>query len=151
MTAAAALLWVAVEQGTDPHPLAAAVHDDGDSLFGRHLNHARAHLQLAQGRTAQGVTELLAVGEREAAIGWTGPAQFPWRSEAALALASLGENERARELVADESSGHGRSAPRGRSASPCVPARCWTAAISASWSRPPSSSTGAGPSSSRRG
>ncbi len=102
MTAAGALLWAAEERGEEPHALAASVADDGDSLFGRHLNYARARFHLAQGRLEQGVAELLAVGERERGIGWTGPAQFPWRSDAALALDALGQREQARELAEEE-------------------------------------------------
>jgi DNA-binding CsgD family transcriptional regulator len=102
LTAAGALLWVAAERGEEPHPLAAGVRDDGDSMFGRHLNHAWAVLRAAQGRLREAVAEFEAVGERECGIGWTGPAQFPWRSEAALALEALGEHARARELAAEE-------------------------------------------------
>lgn len=102
LTASAALTWVAIERGEAPHPLAARSRDDGDSLFGRHLNYARAALQIARGRHEQGVDELLAVGERELSIGWGGPSQFAWRSQAALALDALGRGAEARRLVAEE-------------------------------------------------
>jgi DNA-binding NarL/FixJ family response regulator len=102
LTAAGALLWVAAERGEEPHSAAAAMNDDGDSLFGRHLNHARAALHVAQGRLEEGAAELLAVGERERGIGWVGPSQFSWRSEAALALGALGDDVRARELAQEE-------------------------------------------------
>jgi DNA-binding CsgD family transcriptional regulator len=101
-TAAATLLWVAAERGEPPHPLAAPARDDGDSLFGRHLTYARAVLDVAEGRVEQGAAALLGVGERERAIGWKGASQFPWRSDAALALAAIGERSRARRLVDDE-------------------------------------------------
>jgi tetratricopeptide (TPR) repeat protein len=101
-TAAATLLWVAAERGEPPHPLAAPVRGDGDSLFGRHLAYARAVLDVAEGRLEQGAAALLAVGERERAIGWKGASQFPWRSEAGLALAAIGERSHARRLVDEE-------------------------------------------------
>jgi DNA-binding CsgD family transcriptional regulator len=101
-TSAAALLWVATERGEPPHPLAAAVRSDGDSLFSRHLDYARAALDVADGRHRQGAAALLALGERERAAGWGGPSQFPWRSQAALALAATGQRERALELAAEE-------------------------------------------------
>jgi DNA-binding CsgD family transcriptional regulator len=102
LTAAAALIWVAVERGDPPHPLAARARDDGDSLFALNLNYARAVRHVAERRLEQGVDELLAVGERELTIGWSGPSQFAWRSQAALALAQLGDETRARGLAAEE-------------------------------------------------
>ena len=100
--AAAALSWVAAERGESPHPLAVAVRDDGDSLFACHLNHARACLHVAEGRFVQGAAELVAVGDRELMVGRGGPAQFPWRSDAALALNAAEQPNRARELVEEE-------------------------------------------------
>jgi DNA-binding CsgD family transcriptional regulator len=102
LTAGAVLLYVAAERGEEPHRLAAALEDDGDSFFGRHLSHARATLDVAQGRVEQGVAGLLAVGERERAIGWDGPAHFPWRSQAAIALDRLGERDEGVRLAAEE-------------------------------------------------
>ena len=102
LTGAAALLWVAVECGEPAHPAAAAMRDDGDSLFGRHLSYAQARLHVAEGRLERGVEALLAAGRREEAIGWRGPAQFPWRSDAALALADLGDGARALALAEEE-------------------------------------------------
>ena len=100
--AAAALSWVAAERGESPHPLAVVVRDDGDSLFACHLNYARACLNVAEGRFVQGAAELLAVGDRELMVGRGGPAQFPWRSDAALALNAAEQPNRARELVEEE-------------------------------------------------
>ncbi len=102
LTAAAALTWVAVERGDPPHPLAARARDDGDSLFGLNLSYARAVQHIAERRLEQGVDELLAVGERELTLGWSGPSQFAWRSQAALALDQLGDETRARSLAAEE-------------------------------------------------
>ena len=100
--AATVLCWAAVECGESSHPLAVAVRDDGDSLFACHLNHARARMHVAEGRLAQAGAELLAVGERELLVGRRGPAQFPWRSDAALALSADGRLDDARELVEEE-------------------------------------------------
>lgn len=102
LTASAALIWVAIERGDAPHPLAVRSHDDGDSLFGRHLKYARAVLQIAERRFAPGSRALLAVGERELGIGWGGPSQFAWRSDAALALQAIGEGRQARRLAQEE-------------------------------------------------
>jgi DNA-binding CsgD family transcriptional regulator len=102
LTAGASLLHVAAEQGDEPHPLAARLQDDSDSLYTRNLSHARAVLDIAQGRVDQGLAGLLAVGERECALGWNGPAYFSWRSQAALALAELGDREEAARLAAED-------------------------------------------------
>ena len=102
LTAGASLLIAAAERGTPPHPLAVALSDDRDSFFARHLQHARASLDVAQGRVADGLAGLLALGERERAVGWTGPAYFPWRSQAALVLAELGEQAEAERLAGEE-------------------------------------------------
>ncbi len=114
LTASAALTWVAIERGQAPHPLAARSRDDGDSLFGRHLNYARAVLLIARGQSEQGIDELMAVGERELSIGWAGPCQFAWRSEAALALDALGRGRADARRLVDEELGLARScrAPR---------------------------------------
>jgi DNA-binding CsgD family transcriptional regulator len=112
LTGAAALLWVSVECGEPAHAAAVAMRDD-DSLFGRHLNHAQARLRVAEGGLERGVEELLAAGRREEAIGWRGPAQFPWRSDAALALAELGDRPRALALAEEELGlAQGMGAPR---------------------------------------
>jgi DNA-binding CsgD family transcriptional regulator len=113
LTAGASLLYVAAEQGEEPHRLAATLEDDGDSFFGRHLSHARATLHVAQGRLEEGLAELLAVGERERAIGWNGPAYFSWRAQAALALAELGDRGEAARLAAEDLElARGQGAPR---------------------------------------
>ena len=102
LTAAATLLWVAAERGEAPHPAAASIRDDGDSLFGRHLNYARGLLDVAEGRFGRGAARLLEVGERERGLGWRGASQFTWRSQAALALAAEGDYARARQLADEE-------------------------------------------------
>ncbi len=102
LTASAALIYVAVARGEAVDDLAARTNDDGDSLFARHLGYATALLAIAEGRVEQGVDALMDLGERELAIGWEGPAQFSWRSDAALALETLGRGGQARELADEE-------------------------------------------------
>src|SRR5437867_2827126 len=63
---------------------------------------SRARLWILQGRTREGLAELLALGRRYEAIGGRNPAFFSWRSQAALALLELGEREEARRLAAEE-------------------------------------------------
>jgi DNA-binding CsgD family transcriptional regulator len=66
------------------------------------LIRARGHLRLAQGKTEAGIEDLLAGYEVIARVGLTNPAGTHCRSTAAVALASLGRREQARQLVADE-------------------------------------------------
>ncbi len=63
---------------------------------------ARAHLQLAQGRTAQGIADLRLLAEW--ATDWIDrdPANFPFRSTLAVALAAGGERAEAQALAAEE-------------------------------------------------
>jgi DNA-binding CsgD family transcriptional regulator len=63
---------------------------------------ARARLRIAQGRLEQGLTDLLACGERYESMSNRSPSLWAWRSEAAIALAALGDGGRARELATDE-------------------------------------------------
>jgi DNA-binding CsgD family transcriptional regulator len=63
---------------------------------------ARGRLRCAQGDYQQGLDDLLAVGERQAAWEISNPGVIPWRSSAALACAALGDRERAGELVDQE-------------------------------------------------
>ena len=74
---------------------------------------ARGRLRCAQGRFDQGLTDLLAVGERLAAWETTNPAVIQWRSSAALAYVALGDLGAARRL-SDEEVGLARAfgAPR---------------------------------------
>jgi ATP/maltotriose-dependent transcriptional regulator MalT len=63
---------------------------------------SRAHLRLVQGRTEEGLADLLENGRRGAAWGARTPAFFPWRSSAALALARLDRRSEALELLEEE-------------------------------------------------
>ncbi len=107
--AASVLVSVAAEQGTTPAPRILTADIDPDSLVSRLLVHSRAELLLAQDQLGAAVAQLLAYGERNRVLGWDGPAT-PWRSQAALALARLGERDRAHELVSEELEVAGRQA-----------------------------------------
>ena len=63
---------------------------------------SRARLRILQGRTREGLAELLELGRRFEAIGGRNPAVYSWRSQAALALLDLGEHEQARRLASEE-------------------------------------------------
>jgi ATP/maltotriose-dependent transcriptional regulator MalT len=62
----------------------------------------RGRLRLAQGRTEEGVADLLEVGRRTRRDGFLDPGFFPWASLAAPAMAARGERDRARELIEEE-------------------------------------------------
>src|SRR5262249_7433181 len=58
--------------------------------------HARGQLRLAQGRTEQGIEDLVELSARLERFGWTNPL-YPTDALAAVALAGAGELEAARE------------------------------------------------------
>ncbi|WP_144440798.1 helix-turn-helix transcriptional regulator [Streptomyces roseifaciens] len=62
----------------------------------------RGRLQVALGRVGPGLADLEECGRLLLHRGWTGPALWPWRSEAALAHARLGNEEAARQLAGEE-------------------------------------------------
>jgi len=64
--------------------------------------HSRARLRILQGRVQDGLADLLELGRRFQALGGHNPAIIPWRSEAALALLQLGDQQQARRLAAEE-------------------------------------------------
>lgn len=66
------------------------------------FRNSRARLWILQGRTQEGLSELLALGRRYEAVGGRNPAMHAWRSQAALALLELGEREEASRLAAEE-------------------------------------------------
>ena len=96
------LTFVAIERGTAPDPELMAAATATESTATRSLAYSSAEHLLAQGQFAAAATALLAIGEFERELGWTGPAQYPWRSQAALALDQLGERDQARVLAAEE-------------------------------------------------
>lgn len=63
---------------------------------------SRGRLRILQGRTREGLAELLELGRRYEALGGRNPAMHAWRSEAALAALELGERDDARRLAAEE-------------------------------------------------
>jgi DNA-binding CsgD family transcriptional regulator len=63
---------------------------------------ARALVHLAQGRTRQGLDDLLEFGRRDELWGVANPLASRWRSRAALAHLALGEAEEARDLAAED-------------------------------------------------
>ena len=66
------------------------------------LSDSRARFRLLRGDLAGGVEELLEAGRRFEAVGGRNPAFLAWRSQAALALLQLGEQDEARRLAAEE-------------------------------------------------
>jgi DNA-binding CsgD family transcriptional regulator len=64
--------------------------------------HSRARLRILQGRIREGLVDLLELGRRFQALGGHNPAIIPWRSEAALALLQLGDQQEAQRLAAEE-------------------------------------------------
>jgi DNA-binding CsgD family transcriptional regulator len=96
------LTIVAVERGEAPDPNLMSAATATESTAARSLAYGRAEHLLAEGRFAAAVTALVAIGEFERELGWEGPAQYPWRTRAALALAHLGQKDRACRLARDE-------------------------------------------------
>ncbi len=66
------------------------------------LLEARGLLRLAQGRSRQGLDDILEFGRRRERWSGANPLASRWRSHAALALADLGELDEARRRAADE-------------------------------------------------
>ena len=72
------------------------------SAIAAELRFARGRLRVAQGRVAEGLDDLLAVGALLTRAQITCPGYLPWRSEAALAHLKLGQHESAVRLAAEE-------------------------------------------------
>ncbi|MEA2198648.1 MAG: hypothetical protein QOJ25_2699, partial [Solirubrobacteraceae bacterium] len=73
-----------------------------DSTQGTVLQVMRGKLRLAEGRTAEGIEDALAAGERLASWGVVNPALYGWHTETALALAGAGQIEEAGALAAEQ-------------------------------------------------
>jgi DNA-binding CsgD family transcriptional regulator len=71
-------------------------------LTNNELFRARSLLRLAQGRTSEGLTDLIEFGRRDELCGGANPLASRWRSRAALALAELGDWAEARRMAADD-------------------------------------------------
>ena len=101
------LLVQALVEAGDPDAAERELRDSGlgeeipASRASNYLLEARALLHLAQERTREGLDDLVEFGRRDELYGAGNPRASRWRSRAALALAELGESERARSL-ADE-------------------------------------------------
>ena len=72
------------------------------SAIAAELRFARGRLRIAQGRVAEGLQDLLAVGAILTRALIICPSYLPWRSEAALAHLALGERDQAERLAAEE-------------------------------------------------
>jgi DNA-binding CsgD family transcriptional regulator len=73
--------------------------NDARLLF---LPNIRARLRLLNGDLARGLEDMLDAGRRSEALGGRNPAFMAWRSQAALALLQLGEQDEARRLATEE-------------------------------------------------
>jgi DNA-binding CsgD family transcriptional regulator len=73
-----------------------------DTLVANHLLLNRGRLRIARGELRVGAEDLIAFGERALDWGAVNPATFPWRADAAQALAALGDKRRARALADEE-------------------------------------------------
>jgi DNA-binding CsgD family transcriptional regulator len=102
----AVLLKALVEQGElDAAEQALAPLDsetESGSLISPPLRLARGRLRIAQGRVAEGLEDILAVGALLTRSLVTCPGALPWRSEAALAHLALGDHESAERLAEEE-------------------------------------------------
>jgi DNA-binding CsgD family transcriptional regulator len=66
------------------------------------LLEARGLLRLAQGRMREGVDDLMEFGRRDELWGAANSLASRWRSRASLALATMGDGERARRMASDD-------------------------------------------------
>jgi DNA-binding CsgD family transcriptional regulator len=102
----AVLLEALIEQGElDAAEEALAPLDsetESGSLISPPLRFARGRLRLVQGRVAEGLADILAVGALLTRSLVTSPCALPWRSEAALVQLALGDHESAGRLVEEE-------------------------------------------------
>ena len=71
-------------------------------LTNNELLRARSLLRLAQGRTTEGLADLIEFGRRDELWGGGNPLASRWRSWAAFALAELGDWAEARRMAADD-------------------------------------------------
>ena len=85
------------------------------------VRHARGCLHAATGDHAAAVRDLLAAGEQADRWGIPNPAILPWRSDAALALAAIGDQDRAGGWPPPRWRRPARGEQAARSASRCAP------------------------------
>ena len=67
-----------------------------------YLLRARGLLRLAQGNASQGLDDLTEFGRRDELWGLANPLASRWRSDAALALATMGDREKARRMASED-------------------------------------------------
>ena len=100
------LVWTLVELGREDEADRLLEErcppDVPDAAVFQLLMLARGERRIARGDRDGGVADVLLVGERELRFGGTTPAAMAWRSTAAISLAAAGEEDRARELAAEE-------------------------------------------------
>ncbi len=88
-----------------------------DGYWAMRVRFARGELRMAQGRDAEAIDDLLAVGAYMRESGQRNPAWMPWGSTVAPALVAAGRADEAREHVVDElerARRWGTPAPSGR-------------------------------------
>jgi DNA-binding CsgD family transcriptional regulator len=102
--AVAALLDPLLEHGRldEAEEALADTRADSYSFCSAILLPARGRLRVAQGRLREGLDDLLACGERYESAANRSPSLWAWRSQAALAIAAIGDQGRAGELAAEE-------------------------------------------------
>lgn len=71
-------------------------------LASNRLLEARSVLRLAQGRLREGIDDLHEFGRRDELWGGANPLASRWRSRAALALAAMGDHDRAHRMAMDD-------------------------------------------------
>src|SRR5262245_5738997 len=102
---AAYLADASMEQGKLDEAAAALARIDVASYDSTLLHASQlssARLQMLTGDLAGGVEQTRDAGRRFAEVGGSNPAFLPWRSQAALALLELGEQDEARRLAGEE-------------------------------------------------
>jgi DNA-binding CsgD family transcriptional regulator len=99
------LLVEALVEGGDPDSAETELHNRGFDAglppgpTTSYLLRARGLLHLAQGRTREGLADLLEFGRRDELWALASPLASRWRSHAALALATMGDSERAHPMA----------------------------------------------------
>jgi DNA-binding CsgD family transcriptional regulator len=101
------LVRVLVERGeiADAQAVLDQYRMDGELRNAFHVKdllERRGRLRLAQGRTAEALSDLLHAGESQRAFDMLNPATLAWRSQAALAAHRTGQRDRAMALADDE-------------------------------------------------
>jgi DNA-binding CsgD family transcriptional regulator/tetratricopeptide (TPR) repeat protein len=79
-----------------------AYEDDYDTAHAHWLLDSRARFRIVSGDLRQGLEDTLAARRSFEAVGGRNPAFMAWRSQAALTLLRLGEEDEARRLVGEE-------------------------------------------------